>query len=263
MIDGHPNAPRIAIVNASTVIKSGDPMNALINALQIQVHRDFAPIWGLDAELFACSSQSNPPDFAWELVILDDSDQAEALGYHELTRRGLPLGKVFAATDMANGTSWTNTASHEVLEMLADPWINECVEFPIPNRRDSQFYAREVCDACEADQYGYIIDGVLVSDFVTPAWFVPGGWPGRAFDVQGHITQPFQLLPGGYISIYDQKSGWSQITASLKEPFQEVYQDLFSPPRGSRRWRRLKWPKNYWRLSAPRVPPFTALPTLP
>ena len=32
-------------------------------------------------------------------------------------------------------------------------------------------YAYEVCDACEADQFGYDIDGVLVSDFVFPSWF--------------------------------------------------------------------------------------------
>jgi len=50
-------------------------------------------------------------------VILDDSDQAGALGYHDLTSDGLPIGKVFAASDLKAGTSWTVTASHELLEM--------------------------------------------------------------------------------------------------------------------------------------------------
>lgn len=254
--------PSIAIVNASTVIKSGDPMNELLAALQIQVRRDFAPIWELSADLFLCSSESNPPPDAWEVVILDDSDQAEALGYHELTPHGLPLGKVFAASDLANGTSWTATASHEILEMLADPWINECVEFPTPNG-ESQFYAKEVCDACEADVYGYKIGNVLVSDFVTPAWFVPGGWPGRAFDAMGNLTRPFQLLPGGYISVYG-RDGWSQLTAELSVNY--ATRDLRrwrTVPQGSRRWRRMHWPKNDWRLSAPRVPKFTVPEIVP
>lgn len=259
MIIGRVNAPRIAIVNASTVIKSGDPMNALLSALQTQVHRDFAPIWELDAEIFLCSSESNAPLDAWQLVILDDSDQAEALGYHELTPQGLPLGKVFAGADLANHTSWTNTASHELLEMLADPWVNECVEFPLPNGA-SQFYAKEVADACEADCYGYKIGDVLVSDFVTPAWFVPGGWPNRPFDLLGHITQPFQLLPGGYISVHNDK-GWSQISARLDVNNPASAAENYSL--GSRRWRRILWPKNYWRLSVPRVPKFTVPEIVP
>jgi len=32
-------------------------------------------------------------------------------------------------------------------------------------------YAYEVCDACQAKEFGYRIDGTLVSDFVYPAWF--------------------------------------------------------------------------------------------
>jgi len=58
--------------------------------------------------------------------------------------------------------------SHELLEMLADPWINWCA-----TGNDSKIYALEVCDAVEADDLGYDIDGVRVSDFVTPAWFEP------------------------------------------------------------------------------------------
>ena len=64
--------------------------------------------------------------------------------------------------------SWTVTLSHELLEMLADPWINWCAQGD-----DGKIYALEVCDAVEADRMGYEIDGVLVSDFITPSWFEP------------------------------------------------------------------------------------------
>ena len=61
-----------------------------------------------------------------QIIITDNPDQAGALGYHELTSAGAPLGKVFAKLDLDSGTSWTVTLSHELLEMLADPWINWC-----------------------------------------------------------------------------------------------------------------------------------------
>ena len=52
--------------------------------------------------------------------------------------------------------------------MLADPWINWCAQ-----GTDGKIYALEVCDAVESDKLGYEIDGVMVSDFITPAWFEP------------------------------------------------------------------------------------------
>ena len=70
---------------------------------------------------------------------MDDPDQAGALGYHEMSSRGTPLGKVFAGLDMRLGTSWTVTLSHELLEMLADPWINWCAQ-----SREGKIYALEV-----------------------------------------------------------------------------------------------------------------------
>jgi hypothetical protein len=78
----------------------------------------------VDAELEFVPSGAQPPAGTWWLSILDDSDQANALGYHDLTTDGLPIGKVFAGTDLKVGASWSVTASHELLEMLADPNIN-------------------------------------------------------------------------------------------------------------------------------------------
>jgi hypothetical protein len=76
---------------------------------------------------------------------------------------------------------------------------------------DSKVYALEVCDAVEADDLGYNIDGVLVSDFVTPAWFEPTC--ADRLDFKNHISKELELAPGGYISILDRASGWTQITA--------------------------------------------------
>jgi hypothetical protein len=74
------------------------------------------------------------------------------------------------------------------------------------------FYAFEACDACEADEYGYQVDGVTVSDFVYPSWF--GGVAATQYDKQSHITSPFAILSGGYIGIWTPANGWTQNTGA-------------------------------------------------
>lgn len=180
-------------------------------------------------------------------MILDDSDQAGALGYHDLTREGLPLGKVFAATDLKFRTNWAVTASHELLEMLGDPNINLNV-FIQSNSATGRLYAYEVCDACESDQFGYNIGNVLVSDFVYPTWFEdfrPAN--STQFDQGQHITQPFQLLAGGYIGMFDvtSGSGWQQLTARKEDLRIEMRGNV-----GSRRERR-RTPCEQWLRSCP------------
>ncbi len=114
---------QVSVINASTVL-TDDQVKVALPALQTQVRRDFAPAWGVDADLSFVPQGSKPVPGSWWLVILDNSDQAGALGYHDLTEEGLPLGKVFAGTDKHYGNEWTVTASHELLEMLGDPDVN-------------------------------------------------------------------------------------------------------------------------------------------
>jgi hypothetical protein len=114
---------RVAVINASTTLTDAE-VQAVVPALQVQVHNDFAPAWGIDADLSFVGTGGQPAPGAWWLAIMDNSDQQDALGYHETTNEGLPMGKVFAASDQQDGLSWTVTASHELLEMLADPEID-------------------------------------------------------------------------------------------------------------------------------------------
>jgi hypothetical protein len=232
----------VALMNESTVVSDADVI-AAINGLETQVHRDFAPVWGINANLGFVPKGTAPEPGWWWLTILDDSDQAGALGYHDLTDTGLPLGKVFAKTAQQNGISWTSTASHELLEMLADPEINLSV-FVQSSNTVGVLYAYETCDACENDSY--IIDTIDVSDFVYPAWFQPSLPTGTQLDYMKLITQPLQLLAGGYIGIYNvtSGSGWQQITAD-KSPA-AMYKAR--APVGSRRERR-KIPRDQWMRS--------------
>jgi hypothetical protein len=197
--------PIIAITNASTCL-SDAPVEAALPAFQRQVSQDFQAYWELDCTLVFLTKDQPATEGWWQIVVLDNPDQAGALGYHELTSRGSPLGKLFAKLELDNGASWTATLSHELLEMLADPWINWCAF-----GSDNKIYALEVCDAVEADNLGYFIDGVLVSDFVTPAWFEPTC--ADRLDFKQHLTRELELARGGYISIFNESDGWTQVTA--------------------------------------------------
>jgi hypothetical protein len=237
---------QIAVINESTVL-ADTAVTPAIGALQKQVTNDFRPIWGVDAELTIIPKNTQPPTGSWWLVILDDSDQANALGYHDLTTEGLPIGKVFAASDLKADTSWTVTASHELLEMLADPNINLTV-FVQNNNTAGTLYAYEVCDAVEDDSLGYQIDGTLVSDFVYPSWFESFRTEGSTqFDKQNKLQNPFQLLAGGYIGIFNVTAGigWTQLTAE-KRPTNTTHRGTV----GTRRERR-SVPHELWINSLP------------
>jgi len=226
----------IAVVNQATVLTDAQ-VTAVVDALQIQVLRDFAPVWGKVARLWTFSKTASVPPAYWQLIITDDADVADALGYHETTASGQPLGKVFAQTTISAGLKWSVTISHELLEMLVDPWINVSAELDDATGAPTKFYSWEVCDACEDDQFSYLINGVSVSDFVTPAWFVPGS--AAPYDFGKHIASPFTLLAGGYIGELDVTStaGWQQLDA-----------DKPTAPRGARLARR-RLPRAQWKRS--------------
>ena len=206
----NPISARVSIINASTVCSDGE-VKSYVEALQQQVSRDFAPVWGADAELTFVVAGTKPDPNTWWLVVLDNSDQAGALGYHDLTPAGLPIGKVFARTDHDFSLSVSVTASHELLEMLADPGINLTVSTQ-DDQGNVAFYAYEACDPCEDDSYGYTIDSVSVSDFVYPSWF--GGVTATQFDHGGHIASSLEILSGGYIGRWTPGTGWTQLTGS-------------------------------------------------
>jgi hypothetical protein len=208
----------IAVINESTAVTDDEVKNVMA-ACQIQLDRDYYPIWAATSTMtFVDKTQPIPAGF-WSIVILDNSDAAGALGYHDLTQEGMPLAKVFAGDDKKYGLEWSVTFSHELLEMMADPDINLTVF--VPTQTGGEIFAYENCDAVEDDSLAYDINGVKVSDFVTPAWFNIYAVPGTKFDFCGHVTQPFQILSGGYIGVLDISNlaqGWTQIQAKSVIP---------------------------------------------
>lgn len=208
------NGPTIAIVNNSTVLQDAEIAKA-VAALQIQVDRDFEPIWELGANLGFVAKGQAVPAGAWVIYLMDHSDQQGALGYHDITNGGLPVGKVFAGDDKKYNLSWTVTLSHELLEMLLDPYINTTV-FVQQSNTSGVLFAYEVCDAVEDDSFGYKINDVLVSDFVYPAWFEAfRAQNSTQFSYGNHVHSPFEIAQGGYIGYFEVSSsstGWQQAT---------------------------------------------------
>lgn len=235
----------IAILNRSSAIADADAQH-IVAALQAQIDHDFSPAWGLDAVLsFVPTGQTTGWQGKWNVLLLDHSDLNHAVGYHDLTPDGLPLGKVFVADDLKARALPSVTLSHEVLEMLGDPHINLLVQDttkPTPT-----IYAFENCDAVESDRLSYGIGGVQVSDFVLPRYFDPGATSGP-FDFKGHLSAPFALSPGGYMSVVDLKAGsWKLVHAAADG--QASGGDPTRPGGGTRKDRRAK-PRTDWRRSA-------------
>jgi hypothetical protein len=211
--------PTVSVLNLSSVVTDAQ-IAAVVDALQIQVTRDFAPVWKTGATVRALPTGTAPDMNDWLIYVMDTSDQAGALGYHDVTAQGNPVGKIFAKDDLHYGLSWSVTLSHELLEMLADPFIQNSV-FSQTGTTTGTIYALEVCDACESDSFGYKIGDVLVSDFVFPAWFERSRPAGSTqFDYTHTINMPLTLASGGYISVFavPPTAGWTQITAETVPP---------------------------------------------
>ena len=206
-------ATEILIINHCSVLSDAN-VEAVIPAVQAQVSEDFAPIWNADATLKFLGKGHRVPKGVWPLYLLDHWDQPGALGYH-LDQHGRIEGKVFAADDQQYGVSWTVDLTHELLEMLGDPTTNTLINLP-----DGRQCIREVCDAVEDDSVAYMKNGVLVSDFVTPAYFFESN--DTKYDFCGKLTGVAPALtPGGYLGIYDPTTGqWTQVTARLQNGHQ-------------------------------------------
>lgn len=232
---------RIAVINATTLLTDAD-VRAMTAACQTQITRDFYPAWGVPAALYFVARGARPPRDWWWLSVLDDADAAHALGYHDITPTGQPLGKVFVRPTLADGVQVSGVLSHELLEMCADPDVNLLVQ----DARDLQvFWAYEVCDAVQSDALGYRINNILVSDFVLPEYFETFR-RGVKTDFLGHLTAPVATLaPGGYMA-YVKNGRWQQVLADgppsvlARSPQHDVLRRAARarPHEGSRRWRR-------------------------
>jgi hypothetical protein len=178
-----------------------DPVDLLhvASALQTQVVRDLAPIWDVSAIVSPFLSLTDvPPGFGLIVLVPKSDTLPTTLGFH-IALGGQPFALV------EYGDDWSLLASHELMEMLCDPWGNRTAPGASLLRDDKQAgdqgqveYLVEVCDPCQHSTYE--INGVLVSDFVTPGYYDPVRSRSANYSFTGRVDGPRKLLDGGYIT---------------------------------------------------------------
>jgi hypothetical protein len=189
----------VALVDASGTIDPSE-LAHVAGALNEQVQADFAPAWKVAATVGAYPS---PPRGTWRIELQDGIDQPGAAGYHADDHH-----QPFSKVDLTAG-EWTVTASHELLEMLGDPWGNRLhTAAALPgwsgtSRRVQ--YLVELCDPCEA--FNYPVGGVSLSDFLVPAFYRSSRRAGAGYSHAGNLTEPLEVADGGYITFIDPANG--------------------------------------------------------
>ena len=209
----------MSVIQVGLVDTTGaiDPelMQSVAAALNIQVTRDVPQFWPVQATVQYLSSAKKIPAGVWPVKLVKSLPPGEG-GFH-LDKHNQPYAEVIATP---NDDSWSIDASHETLEMLVDPAGNRMhssnaigIAGKTVEDTTGQFnYLVEACDPCEANRYRYEIQGVLVSDFITPHFYDPMAVSGTRYSFTGALTKPRQILPGGYISFVNQESDeWEQI----------------------------------------------------
>lgn len=168
-------------VNANVVIVDQthkiDPAllhNAAL-ALNTQVTQHLPKYWnGINASVSSAPSLHALPAGSWPVFLVESLPPGEG-GFH-LDKKNQPYAKVIASADDA---SWTIDASHEILEMLVDPYGNRLQSSQaiaikgdgVVDAPGTFDYLVEACDPCEANNFGYEISGIAVSDFITPNFY--------------------------------------------------------------------------------------------
>jgi hypothetical protein len=197
--------------------KKLDPslVEAAAAALNVQVMRDLPQFWNINATVRYLPDPTKIPVGVWPVFLVPKLPPGEG-GVH-LDKKNQPYSLVIGTPD---NNDWTIDASHETLEMLVDPAGNRlqtsrAIAIAGGDVQDApgEFeYLVEACDPCEGNQYAYSIQGIAVSDFITPRFYDPVTTAGTRYSFGGNIKRPRQLLPGGYISFIDpQKDEIEQI----------------------------------------------------
>lgn len=212
----------VYITNLAPQFISDRQIERDIPAWQHAVNHDFYGYWHTTRYRLVYLGRKPAPPGQISALFLNKGPVKGALAYHWTERGNAPSITVYAGTGDYYGFDNSVSFTHELFELAADPvtsYINQgypydyyWVEHPnLSIKQESQFgtigWFNEVADPVEADFY--LVDGVKVSDFVTPAWFNDG--VGQRYDFMGLCQQPFWVRPGGYAQFLD-SLGWHMVT---------------------------------------------------
>lgn len=206
----------LALISQSSQVKA-DQLHEVAAALQKQVTRDLAPVWNVSATISVFSSLRSLPVGYWPIIIKDDINQPGAGGFHS-KKHNQPFALIKADKD------WILSTSHEMIEMLVDPSANATVTGDsLKPDQGRVLYLLEACDPCEAGEFAYSINGITVSDFITPHYHDPVA-SSVQYSFTGSIKAPRQVLNGGYLSWFEPESQsiWQAINQGNGPQFREL-----------------------------------------
>jgi hypothetical protein len=210
---------------------------AIAAALQVQLARDFAPIWGIEPPAVTVEGRGEP-------IYVFDSDASGDYGVTTAGRGGRPYAHVYAKPSFDHGCGWltgtdsiASSISHEALEMLADPSVNT---YHFNGAR--LMWGHDVCDPVQEITYGIRARGriVPVSDFVRPAYFNPYGAAGP-YDFRRALRAPFTIARGGYATVEQSRPSHTRERNRLDVTFRQV-------PKWRQQLKRTGGGRTAWRL---------------
>jgi hypothetical protein len=194
---------QVALVDESDIFTMQD-LATIAGALNEQLQDDFRSAWPETPKATVGAYPEEPPD-TWSIILRRDIGEPGALGYHTDVD-----GQPYSIVDADAGNP-TVTISHELLEMIVDPFgmrmhgarlpdglEDRHAEFGLPRPNTHVLYLLEVADPPEA--VSYEVGGVQVSDFIHRYWYRTNPPARPSYSHTGAITRPRQIIRGGYVS---------------------------------------------------------------
>jgi len=208
--------PEFALVAQDNCVPP-DVLAFIAAAVNLQMQRDVAPVWGGDVWTCIALDGLNGVAASGARKVLTFKPKlavANALGFHT-EAGGVDYAEALPPAIPAVGQPLDGTTtSHEVVETSGDPTCNAYVTGPSGRR-----LARELADPVESDAYpisvriGPETRQVMVSNFVLPSWFNGGTGP---YDYLEHLDAPETMTPGGYFEYLDPSGNSQQVFADAR-----------------------------------------------
>ncbi len=211
----------IALIRSTNLLTDAEVQSIAVG-LQFWHDEHFGPAWGTEvAVIYVLPGQSIPAG-AWQLWLQDRSPIPADLAFHDV-ESGVPFGRCYVDDADADGTPRTVPVSHELAEMLINPFVTGLV--PCVLNGVAGTVEKECADAIEDPRYAVAVEGRSgdmwpMTAFVLPSWFDPHGRAPFSWPVVPEIDRPFALAPGGYIPFQPNGGEWTQIMADEAGPMQ-------------------------------------------
>lgn len=203
--------PSVALISQSSHVSQSD-LAGYVGPYQAYVDGWITKYYPTARAKIVAPSSGRAPTGAWIMHFLDNLNQPGALGYHSDSHH-----KPVAYIDASQEPMFTG--SHELAEMLGDPNGNNTYIAPSPDPADKGKEVEildELCDPCEDNSFAIEVDGVPLSDFITPNF---GNGSSGPYDAAEKLTKAREVAINGYISWIDGYV-WKQATNFAGQGFQ-------------------------------------------